>query len=82
MNYYRHKFIAPCPNDARNVEYELEIETLRTIMTEDIEAGCAEAAKCEKPYHETMADILIAKFGGRQTITATHGKTEITTIRQ
>lgn len=81
MNIYTHTFAAPCPNNARQVDYTLRIETVRVIWAEDIVAACESAAKCEKPYHETMADLLYERFGGRQTITAFHHGVGIETHR-
>ena len=81
LNTYRQVFHAPCCVNSRQVEYTLEIEAQRTIMVEEIQAAVVEAAALEKPYHETMADWLYERFGGRQTMTAFHHGTEITTRR-
>lgn len=81
MNTYWHTFAAPCPNNGRQVDYTLRIKTSRVIMVEEIVAACAEAAKCDKPYHETMAAILYEKFGGRQRLVAHHHGVKIRTKR-
>ncbi len=80
-NIYRTLFEAPCVVNEQKVEYDLRIETTRTIMVEDIQAAVVEAVKLEKPYHETMADFLFERFGGRQSMTAFHHGVEITTER-
>lgn len=81
MNIYTHRFSTPCPNNEREVDYELDITTERTIMVEEIVAACQEAKACDKPYHETMAEFLYAKFGGRQQMRAHHHGVDILTIR-
>lgn len=81
-NEYRTIFEAPCCVNERQVEYELVIETPgRVIMVEEILPAVAAAARLEKPYHETMADFLFEKFGGRQTLKAFHHGVEILTER-
>ena len=81
MNKYTHVFASPCPNNSRQVDYTLEINTSRTIMVEEIVAACQEATRCAKPYHETMAEFLYEKFGGRQIMRAHHHGVDIETIR-
>lgn len=78
MNIYRYRFIASCPNDGARVAYTLTIETDDVLMAEDIEAACRFKAAV---YHENLADELHARFGGQHTITAKHGKVDITTVR-
>lgn len=81
MNIYRQKLTAPCCNNGLTVIYKLRIETTETIMVEDIQAACIEAAAIPKPYHENIADFLYDRFAGRQTIRAHHHGTGIETRR-
>lgn len=77
MNIYRHQFIAQCPNNGRMVDYSLTIQSNRMIMVEDIQSATSQSTG----YHEAFADMLYAKFGGRQTIVAHHHGTDVETIR-
>jgi hypothetical protein len=77
MNIYRHTFIAKCPNNDRQVDYHLTIRANRMIMVEDIQATTSDMTG----FHETFADMLFAKFGGQQTLTAHHHGTDVETIR-
>lgn len=83
VNLYRQRFTAPCCNNGQSVIYDIELEVPadQTIMVEDIQAACVEAAALAKPYHENIATFLHLKFGGRQTITAHHHGTDIETRR-
>lgn len=81
MNIYRHTFSAPCVNNGLSIAYSLEIRTAWTIMVEDIVAECEAAKASERPYHETIADRLYAKFGGEQIMTAFHHGVGIETRR-
>lgn len=78
MNIYRHQFIAVCPSDKASIRYTLQIEADFVIMAERIEQECTFDAPV---YHEDVADKLLGRFGGKQTLTATHGKVEIETRR-
>lgn len=78
MNTYRYKFWAQCPSDKAQILYHLQIQTDDVIMAERIEREC----KFNEPvYHEDAADGLLKKFGGRQTLEATHGRVNIVTER-
>jgi hypothetical protein len=81
MNIYRHSFSAPCVNNGLSIAYHVEIRTTWTIMVEDIADECAKARDAEKPYHETIADRLYARFGGEQIMTAFHHGVGIETRR-
>lgn len=78
MNIYTQHFTAQCASNSRLVAYALTIESHVTIMVEDIQA---EVGKLKSGYHEVFADQLFARFGGRQTMTAHHHGTDITTVR-
>lgn len=78
LNIYRHRFLAQCPVDGAQVLYSLTIDTNAVLMAEDIEAACRFEAAV---FHEDVADKLLVKFGGKQTLAATHGKVEIETLR-
>jgi hypothetical protein len=60
------------------VTYHLVIESFKTIMAEDIERAVDEISGAS--LHEAIADKL-APLGGKQTITATHGRVLVTTTR-
>jgi hypothetical protein len=77
MNRYDHTFAATCPNDSRTIIYHLTIKTEDMVKVEDIEAACFFGTA----YHEAIADRLIEKFGGRQTIRAMHQGVHIKTTR-
>lgn len=77
MNTYTQHFRATCPNNGRSVDYVLVIESPRMIMVEEIQ----KAVGALKGYHEDFADKLLAKFGGRQTLTAHHHGTDVQTTR-
>jgi hypothetical protein len=78
VNIYTHRFTAKCPNNSRVVTYNLTIESHDTIMVESLQS---EILNFDIGYHEQIADKLFERFGGRQTITAHHHGTHITTIR-
>ena len=77
MNRYTHQFVVACPNNAVKVGYSLVIETVETVMVEDIVAAC----KVDSAYHEALADKLHLRFGGRQTMKAFHHGVWIETVR-
>ena len=77
MNIYTQRFRASCPKNGCTVDYCLRIETAQMIMVEEIQA----VVKTLQGYHEEFADILLAKFGGVQTLKAHHHGTDIETIR-
>jgi len=78
MNIYEHRFCVTCPNDSKTIHYMLRIETESVVMAEAIEDACRLEPTA---YHESIADTLFQKFGGKQTITARHGAVDITTVR-
>lgn len=78
MNIYRHTFTASCPSDGETIVYNLEIRSLGVIMVEHIKTA---TALIKSGYHERIADELADRFGGDQTIIATHQGVEIETVR-
>jgi hypothetical protein len=78
MNIYQQVFTARCARNKRRVKYTLTIESHDTVMVEDIQRA---VAKFETGYHEAFADRLFERFGGKQTLSAHHHGTDITTIR-
>lgn len=78
MNIYRHTFTAVCPSDGDTIIYQLEIRSLVVIMVEHIKTA---TALIKSGYHERIADELSKRFGGNQTIIATHQGVEIETVR-
>lgn len=77
MNIYTQHFRATCPMNNCTVDYRLRIESMRTIMVEDIQV----AVSSLEGFHEDHADKLLALFGGKQTLVAHHHGTDIETIR-
>lgn len=77
MNKYDHYFSTKCPENGASIAYALTIETTQKIMVEDIASEC----KFDAAHHEDVADKLHARFGGRQTMVASHHGFRITTIR-
>lgn len=81
MNTYCHRFSVDCPNNGQHIDYALRIRSQHVIMAEEIVAACVSAKDIEKPYHENIADMLHAKFGGRQRLVAFHHGVKIKTRR-
>jgi hypothetical protein len=79
MNIYRHTFAATCPNDGELIIYRLEIKTNEMIFVEHLKA---ETALIKTGIQERIADRLQQRFGGEQTMVATHQGIEIETQRK
>ena len=79
INIYKTIFIQNCPTNDLPVNYNLEIQTFKTVMVEELLNFLQQEKNC---YHEDLADKLIRKFGGNQKMTAFHHGVEITTERQ
>ena len=77
MNIYSIEFVSSCPNNGEVINYRLEIRSQTMIMVEDIESACNVGAE----FHENLAAEFHKRFGGRQELTARHGRVEIQTIR-
>lgn len=77
MNIYRVDFTSRCPVNGELIFYALEIRSAEMILTEKIQ----EAVNVEKWFHEELADKLHLELGGRQVMTARHGRVSIETIR-
>ena len=80
MNAYSTKFFCRCPNNDARIEYALRIETSEAIAVEQIIDGI-ELDADEPCFHEELADLLLARFGGTQTLTADHHGVTIETTR-
>lgn len=80
MNIYRIRFAAKCKNNGHTIDYDLQIESEHFVMAEDIEAT-ADQCSAAGIYHEEIADFCFLRHGGVQTITARHGRVDVTTIR-
>jgi len=78
MNIYRYQFTAACPNNSRQIVYQLCIQSKDMIHVEHIVSF---AAQYPKVFHEDLADALHEKFGGRQTMVAHHHGVDIETVR-
>ena len=76
-NTYKYQFSCGCPNNDRDVIYSLVIEHDEMIMVEDI----ITATRGRNSFHETLADFLHEKFGGKQTMIAHHHGVDVETIR-
>jgi len=79
VNVYSQKFTARCPVDGSIVDYSWTLHTCNTYMAEELRRiadGFAEG------LHERIADALHGRFGGQQTLEATHaGDVHIKTLR-
>ena len=78
MNTYTTTFFADCPNNGVRILYRLEIQTGVVLSVEDIITGVGEVSE---GYHEEIADELLQRFGGFQTLTADHHGVTIETSR-
>lgn len=79
VNIYTTKFFALCPSNSVRIEYELEIVTDEMILVENI---LSEVNSIISDYHESIADRLQDRFGGKQKLTANHHGVEIVTLRE
>lgn len=79
INIYSHTFAAACPSDGETIIYHLEIRSASMIHVEHIRTS---VALIKSGYHERIADELIERFGGDQTIKAIHQGVEIETVRR
>lgn len=80
MNSYSTKFFCRCPNNDVRIEYALRIETRSTLSVEAIIDGI-EIDTGDQRYHEELADLLVERFGGIQTLVAEHHGVRIETTR-
>ncbi len=78
MNTYETEFFSKCPVNGIRIHYRLKIESSATIPVEPLLAFIDEQ---ECSFHETLADSLLVKFGGMQTLVANHHGVRITTVR-
>lgn len=78
MNIYTTKFFAHCPNNQVRVEYRLRIESRNMLGVEEIIEAVGQH---EDGFHEEIADALLTRFGGTQTLTADHHGVTIETVR-
>lgn len=78
MNAYTVEFFAKCPTDQARIKYKLRIESRAMLMAETI----IDALELiEEGYHEEIADDLLNRFGGMQTLVAEHHGVLIETTR-
>lgn len=80
MNVYSTRFYCRCPNNDVRIEYALRIETRSTLAVESIIDGI-ELDTEEPCFHEELADALLERFAGLQTLTAEHHGVKIETTR-
>lgn len=78
MNAYTTEFFATCPNGGARIKYRLRIETRDMLMAEDIIAALEATYE---GFHEEIADDLLKRFGGVQTLVADHHGVTIETTR-
>lgn len=78
MNHYTTTFFGRCPTNGVRISYALQISTQAVIPVEQILMALDNT---DHKFHEQIADMLIAKFGGEQTLTADHHGVSITTER-
>jgi hypothetical protein len=79
MNKYSTKFVALCPVNNKPITYQLEIKHTEKILVEDI---LETINKFVSGFHESIADKLLEKFGGEQTLIANHHGVTIQTERK
>lgn len=79
MNTYRTEFFCQCPVNRVRIKYALCIRTANMIPVEEILAALE---AYEESYHEDIADELLKRFGGEQTLTADHHGVIIETERK
>lgn len=79
MNIYSLTFKAKCPVDGSEITYDWTVHTEHVYMAEELRRiadGIGEG------LHERIADALHDRFGGQQTLEATHaGGVHIKTLR-
>lgn len=80
MNIYRYKFVITCPNNGKDIDYELEIRSDSTIMVESIIA--AGDGLPDTGYHEEIADRMASMLPGYHIIRAHHHGVDIETHRE
>lgn len=78
MNIYSTEFFSNCPVNGIRVKYQLEIKSEVAIPVEQILAA---VDSVESKFHEEIADDLVARFGGEQTLVAEHHGVKILTVR-
>ena len=78
MNIYSTEFFANCPNNGIRIKYHLRIESALVIPVEQI---IAVVEATDEGFHEEIADDLLARFGGQQTLIADHHGVTIETTR-
>lgn len=78
MNTYHTTFSVACPVNGDYVHYSLCIETTAVIPAEDLSAACE---RFDHHLHEQIADALVDRFRGKQTLSANHRGVDITTTR-
>jgi hypothetical protein len=74
MNVYRHHFYGRCPANGVRISYSLTIKSNAVIPVEQILAATEDA---DDRFHEDIADELIERFGGTQTLEAEHHGVQI-----
>lgn len=77
MNVYVHKFRVKCPVNSKQIKYTIIVYSDVMIHAEDLMAAC----NIKTGFHEPLADVLYARFGGRQHLQAMHHGVRITTLR-
>lgn len=78
MNIYQYQFPVICPNNGEKIDFNLCIESKKTVFVEQIKDFLASR---KVAFQEDLAEELYLKFSGRQTIKAVHHGILITTIR-
>ena len=80
MNTYQTTVRLPCLKNNLPIDYWVEIQSVETIMVEDINAFLLNDDG-KGVIHEVLADDMYDRFGGWQTIKAMHHGVHITTTR-
>lgn len=80
MNAYTTEFFTNCPNNGIRIKYRLRIER-RDEELIPVEQIVAAVEAEDEGFHEEIADRMLARFGGTQTLVADHHGVTIETVR-
>jgi len=80
VNNYKIEFFCLCPKNGIRIKYELVITVCSNTVIQ-VEDLLQEVSNFKSFYHEDLANVLYAKFGGKQTLTADHHGVTLQTTR-
>lgn len=79
LNSYTTEFFCNCPNNGIRIKYRLRIEKTQEMLS--VEELIAAVESLDDQFHEELADELLRRFGGKQTLIAEHHGVTIETTR-